>query len=104
VPPRNVLPQSIRRFEQPLDKSVIGNKKLFGHYTAKLNLTYGNNKKALVASVSFWVIPFRLIFIIALLLVGGFFLLRYLLKVYNRRIIERSRNSRPPQPPAQPEA
>jgi hypothetical protein len=96
------LPQSIRKFEQPLDKSVIGNKKLFGHYTAKLKVTYGANNTPLTASLSFWVIPIRLIIIVAILLVAAFFLFRYLLKVYNRRIIDRARRNPPPTPPSTP--
>jgi hypothetical protein len=103
-PPRNILPQSIRKFDQPLDKSVIGNKKLFGRYTAKMKLTYGTPQQTLTASLAFWVIPVKLIIIIALVLVAGFFGVRQLLRVYNRRIIERSRNtppsSTPPTPPA----
>lgn len=102
-PPRNVLPQSIRKFDQPLDKSVIGTKKLFGHYTATMKLNYGTPQQTLTSSLSFWVIPVKLIILIAIALIGGFFLVRYLLKAYNRRIIERSRNSQPPRPPQPPE-
>ena len=94
LPPGNILPASSRKFSQPLDKTVLGNKKLFGHYTADLKVTYGTEKKVLTSSLSFWVIPFKLIIFVALLLVVGFFGLRYLLKWYNRRIIDRAQNSR----------
>jgi hypothetical protein len=98
-PPGNVLPGSIRKFSEPLDSSVIGNKKLFGRYTAKLNVTYGTSKKALTASLTFWVIPYRTIAIVIILLVAAFFILRYALRRYNRYILARAQKSqRPPQP------
>lgn len=90
LPPRNVLPDSIRKFEQPLDKTVIGNKRLFGKYTAELNLTYGSNKQTVSQSLTFWVIPYKLIAILIIVLVGGFFLLRFMLRRYNRRIISKA--------------
>lgn len=93
LPPGNVLPASIRKFEQPLDKTVIGNKKLFGRYTAKLSVTYGTSKKVLTASLVFWVIPYRLIAVLIVILIAGFFALRFFLRRYNRRVIERARRS-----------
>lgn len=87
---RNILPASTRKFTEPLDKTVIGNKHLFGHYTATLHLTYGNNKQPLDAKVSFWIIPWKLIAGIIIVLVGGFFLLRFLLRRYNQRIISKA--------------
>jgi len=95
-PPGNILPQSIRKFSQALDSSVIGNKKLFGRYTAKLNLTYGTSKKVLTASLVFWVIPYRTIGIIIVLLIAAFFILRYALRRYNRRILEQAQKRQPP--------
>lgn len=88
-PPRNILPASIRRFEEPLDKTVIGNKRLFGKYTAKLDLTYGGNKK-LSSSIVFWVIPYKLIAIIIIVLIIGFFALRYSLRRYNAHIVSKA--------------
>jgi hypothetical protein len=90
LPPRNVLPQSIRKFEQPFDSATIGDKILFGRYTADLNISYGDSHQTLTASTSFWVIPYKLIGIGIVLIVGGFFLLRFMIKRYNRRIIRRS--------------
>jgi hypothetical protein len=100
LPPGNVLPASTRKFSQVLDKSVIGNKKLFGHYTAKLSITYGTSKKVLSDSLGFWVIPFRLIGIVIIGLVAAFFILRYVIRRYNRRILEQAQK-RPPAPPKQ---
>lgn len=94
LPPGNILPGSARKFTQALDSSVIGNKKLFGRYSAKLNVTYGTSKKVLAATLVFWVIPFRLITVIVLILVAGFFILRYLLGRYNRYILQQSQKSR----------
>jgi hypothetical protein len=90
LPPRNILPQSTRKFEQPLDSTVIGNKMLFGRYTADLRLTYGDKQQVVTSSLTFWVIPWRLIAIAIAVLVGGFFLLRFLIRRYNQRIINRS--------------
>ena len=94
LPPRSILPQSIRKFEQPLDSEVIGDKVLFGRYTAKLLVTYGSNKQTVASSITFWIVPWRLIGTIILGLIVAFFLLRYGLKRYNDSIIERSRYSR----------
>jgi hypothetical protein len=100
LPPRNILPASTRKFSQPLDKTVIGNKKLFGKYTATLKITYASGKKTLDSKLTFWVIPYKLIAALAVLLVVIFFGLRYLLRRYNRRIIEKSRGSQGPDPQA----
>lgn len=91
LPPRNVLPNSTRKFESPLDKSVIGNKKLFGRYHANLTVTYGQNKKTVSSSLTFWVIPWKAIAIVIGLIVAGFFILRYGLRRYNQAVIKRSR-------------
>lgn len=87
LPPGNILPQSTRTFKQPLDKTVIGNKRLFGKYTASLKVTYGSDKKVATSTLVFWVIPYKLIIAIIFLLVGAFFLLRFLIQRYNRRIL-----------------
>jgi len=93
VPPRNVLPGSIRRFEQPVDHDLIGNKKLFGLYHAKLSVVYGTNKQTVTSSLAFWVIPYRLIGTVIILIIGGFFALRIFIRNYNRRIISKSQRS-----------
>jgi hypothetical protein len=95
LPPKNVLPQSTRKFDSPLDKSVIGNKRLFGHYTATLTVTYGKNKQTVTSTLSFWVIPVRTVAIIIAVLIGGFFAVRYGLRRYNRYIIGKSGKPRP---------
>jgi len=93
-PPGNVLPASIRKFSENLDKSVIGNKRLFGHYTATLKLTYGANKKTVTSKVSFWVIPFKAVAIVIAILVIGFFALRYGIRRYNETVVKRANRRR----------
>jgi hypothetical protein len=90
LPPRNVLPGSIRRFDTPLDKTVIGNKMLFGRYTAKLDLTYGTDKTTLTKTTSFWVVPVSLIIGIIAVLIALFFGLRFMIKRYNRAVIKKA--------------
>jgi len=85
-PPTNILPGSIRKYDQMLDSKTIGNKILFGRYTAELKLTYGTDKKIITQSISFWVIPYTLIAITIALLIAAFMGLRYAVKRYNRYI------------------
>lgn len=89
-PPRNVLPGSIRKFNHPLDKSVIGDKMLFGRYTANLKVSYGTNKETVSSSLTFWVIPYKLIIGIILAILVGFFTFRILITRYNRSIIQKA--------------
>ncbi len=90
LPPRNVLPDSIRKFEQTLDSGVIGNKILFGMYTADLAVTYGSDDTVVTKKITFWVIPYTLIAIILAVLVIGFFVLRHVIRRYNRHIIKQA--------------
>lgn len=86
----NILPDSIRRFEQNVDSSLIGNKRLFGRYSAELNLVYGD-EQTLTDTITFWVIPYRLIGLIILLLALGYLGLHYSLKRYRKRILSQAR-------------
>ena len=90
----NVLPSSIRKFEQPLDSSVIGNRILFGRYTADLKMNYGTQGQTVTASTSFWVIPYRLVGFAILLIVIMFIVGRIALKRYTERVVTRSRGRR----------
>lgn len=95
IPPRNVLPASIRKFTGALDKSVIGNKRLFGKYKAVMSLTYGSvSKQSLTSTMSFWVIPYRLIGIIVVAILVAFFALRFLIQRYNRYILSNAHRRR----------
>lgn len=87
-PPKSVLPQSIRRFDEKLDKGWM-----FGKYEARLTLQYGEGK-TLMSTVTFWVIPYKLI---ALIIVGGGALglgLFFGIKRYNKYIIDKAGKSR----------
>ncbi len=87
---RVVLPGSIRKFQGSLDKSVIGNRILFGYYTADITMSYGSNDQKLTTSLSFFVIPWKLILLVIGGLVALFFLVRFLLKRYTDYVISRS--------------
>jgi hypothetical protein len=90
LPPRNVLPASTRRFDQPFDSSTLGNKRLFGRYKAVLKVTYGDNKQVTTSVITFWVLPYRLIAVVIVLLVVIFFVLRHSLQRYKRRILRQA--------------
>lgn len=92
-PPGNILPQSIRKFEQPLDSSIIGNKMLFGRYKAVLSVTYGASNNVITKSIEFWVIPYRLIGVIIVLLIIAFIVLYFLIKRYNRYVVKRAQGT-----------
>jgi hypothetical protein len=88
-PPRNILPDSIRKFEQPWNKRF-----LIGRYRARVNLSYGSQQKPLVAATTFWVIPYKLILLTIIILTLLFFTLRRAIRNYNRRIIAKARKKR----------
>jgi hypothetical protein len=90
----NILPGSIRKFEPALDKSVIGDRFLFGRYTADLKISYGTSGQTATASTSFWVIPWRLVGFVILLIVILFVVARIALKRYTERVVANSRGRR----------
>lgn len=94
-PPHDILPSSIRKFEDTsLDSSNIGNKILFGLYHAKLDVTYGTNKQIVSTDISFWVIPYKAIIAIIIGLILLFFGFRFFIRRYNRHIIKKAKNSK----------
>lgn len=82
----NVLPDSIRRFEETLDK-----KALFGRYTAKLNMSYLDGKQKVTAEKVFWVIPWKMVLLAIIGLVVLVWLLRLGIRRYNEHIIAQAR-------------
>ena len=82
----NILPDSIRKFSQDLSK-----KNLFGRYTIKGSLAYGSGKTLVLPVTSFWVIPYKLIIAVILIITALFFLLRFGLRRYNAHIIKLAR-------------
>ena len=89
APQGNILPGSTRSFKQDLNDKIIGNKMLFGRYTAVLKLTYGTGK-VINQTIVFWVIPYTMIAIGIAILVGGFIILRISIKRYNQAIINKA--------------
>lgn len=83
--PHSILPGSIRRFEQAFDQSWM-----LGRYEATLDVKAAGNIH-ITDKVTFWVIPWKLI-VLSLVGIGlGFFLLKSLIKKYNRHIIKKAR-------------
>ncbi len=89
-----VLPQSIRKFSQLLNSEVLGNRWLFGKYTADLTVTYGEKSQTITKQLSFWVIPYKLIAVIIIALIGLFIVLYFLIKRYNRFVVKRAQGSK----------
>ena len=56
----NIFPYTSRNFTNTLEK-----KWLFGRYKAQLNAAYGTEGGVITATASFWVIPWRLLVLIA---------------------------------------
>jgi hypothetical protein len=81
----NVLPLSIRKFQSTLDREWM-----FGRYTADISVAYGTTGQALVQTISFWVIPYKVILGALLVLVTLIFVFRTLIKRYNNYIINRA--------------
>jgi hypothetical protein len=82
----DVLPNSIRRFESQFNKDW-----LFGRYTADLALGYGTNGQAITGTMSFWVIPYKIVLVGLLVFSTLIFIFSRLIKVYNKHIIEMSK-------------
>ncbi|HUC96130.1 MAG TPA: hypothetical protein VMR16_00495 [Candidatus Saccharimonadales bacterium] len=93
-PPGYVLPHSIRKYSQVLNGGQLGNKWLFGKYTAKLELTYGAKNQTLTQTMTFWVIPWRLILVVVVVLIGVIIALYYGIKRYNQFVVKRAQGHR----------
>lgn len=88
-PARNVLPASVRKFEQKLD-----NKNLFGPYTAKFSADYGDGKKLQSESLTFWVVPYKLIGLLMLFAIILLLILQRGVKRYNKWVIAQAKKHR----------
>ncbi|HEU5187012.1 MAG TPA: hypothetical protein VFT87_00765, partial [Candidatus Saccharimonadales bacterium] len=84
-PPKSILPNSVRRFDQTWDSGFA-----FGRYRARMEMTYGQNNKPLFATLTFWVIPYKLIGSVLVATVVLFFLMRLAIKKYNAHIIRKA--------------
>jgi hypothetical protein len=90
---RLILSSSTRKFEQKLDSSVIGDKFLFGKYTADLTMNYGSSSTEIKQSLTIWVIPYKLIGAAIVGLIILFFVARFLLRRYNQMIVGKATGS-----------
>lgn len=90
---RLILSSSTRRFEQKLDNSVIGDKFLFGKYTAELTMNYGSGNTEIKDTLTVWVIPYTLIGTAITGLIILFFVFRFLLRRYNQMIVGKATGS-----------
>ncbi|MDB5161784.1 MAG: exported protein of unknown function [Candidatus Saccharibacteria bacterium] len=77
----NVLPSSTRRFEATLDKPW-----LIGRYNADIRIAYGTTGGAIVESITFWVIPYKILLVGLVALITIIYILRTLIKRYNSYI------------------
>lgn len=85
-PRGNVLPDSIRRFEDPIQN--IGP---IGKYTISANISYGDGGSIISAESTFWVIPWAPILAGIAVITGLVFLGTRGIKAYNARIIRKSK-------------
>ena len=85
----NVLPGPIpRRFD-----GSLGNKSLFGRYTATFTGAYLDDNHRLVSKITFWVIPWKLLLLALVGLIVLIWLLRLAMKRYNAYIIRQARRN-----------
>jgi hypothetical protein len=94
APQGNVLPGSTRQFDQNLNNEAIGNKIMFGLYTANVSIKYGPDNKEFTKTISFWVIPYRIISAIVIAIVLVITGLVFGIKRYNKYIISQARKSK----------
>lgn len=105
------LPSSVRRFDTRWEKSANNEKGnffsefgnewknfAFGPYTANVVLTYGQaNDKTVNATVSFWVMPWRIIILFLVVVALVIWLISMMVKRYNQMIVARA--TKQPSPP-----
>lgn len=89
VPPSNVLPDSVRKFDVPLKN--VGS---FGKFKVEGNFGYGSSGQLLTAATTFYVIPkWMIASIIALILLILFLIfgLPKIIRAYNKRVVRNAR-------------
>ena len=91
---RNILPKSVRKFEQEFTAHDLGNTFMFGPYTAELSLTYGTNGQTVTGRTSFWILPWKLIIGIIAAIIVLILVTKLLLQRHNDKIVRRSRGTR----------
>ncbi len=79
----NVLPVSVRKFEQQLNKRI-----LFGRYKFQADVVYGTENRIISDSTTFWVIPYKLI----IMAIGAIILVYFGIKKYNKHIVKKAQS------------
>lgn len=90
APRGNVLPDSIRKFNVKIDKSLG-----FGKYTVEGNFGYGNTGQLVSANTSFWVVPMPYIIaiiVLILIILGAIFVFPRMMKQHDRKLLKRVRS------------
>lgn len=90
---RYVLPNSVRKFDQPFDSAALGNRFMFGPYSAELTMKYGNDR-TVTSKASFWIFPWKLILAALILLIVLVLVVRMMFQRYTDRVVGKSRGSR----------
>lgn len=84
----NVLPDSVRKFEQEFSKDVM-----FGRYSATAEINIGEGE-VISQTISFWVVPYTLVGIILFAIILLVIVIRTILGSYKRRIINKAQSGR----------
>lgn len=84
-PRGEVLPGSIRKFVNNVPVS-----KMFGRYTVEGSFGYGDQGALILAKKTFYIIPFKLIAAVLLVLAFLIFGLPRLVRAYNRSVVKRA--------------
>jgi hypothetical protein len=84
---RNVLPGTVRRFDAVMDSRAIGDRVLFGPYTATLTMKYGASDQTVTKTTSFWIFPWKLLLTAIVVLIILVLIARMLIKRYNDRLL-----------------
>ena len=93
-PRNNVLPDSIRKFENKWS----GNKwTTIGKFSANLKLIYGENETPLESKITFWIIPWWLIALAGVVLL---IVIIIIIIIWRRKKRKKRKTSLPPPPPS----
>lgn len=101
----NALPESTRRFDKDTDALTWKPGGFtIGRFSANLLLTYGDSGKQLSASLSFWVIPWKILLVLLLAIIILILLIIFGVKRYNRWIVSKAKKiqSQPSNPSNSP--
>lgn len=85
----NVLPQSSRTFEDPIE-----NISWIGRYTIEANLSFGEGGGTILqGKTTFWVIPWKILLVVIALIAAVVWVATKGVKTYNRKIVERAKRN-----------